>query len=229
MSCVLFLWREEADARINPATLIEFLEDGESFRGLASIPFNEVRTVFRQEFPELRDSGHALAWSSEGERFEACFLMRDERAVSMATIYCSKSPLILKRLRSVAASLGCPPRCGSAAIHVPLSSVASTHSVCPRLPSMLLTRRTVVSQRMLNAQPPSGLANAESVCSFWLESWATPSVLTFRRTRSHSSALRSGNNGSLIVSDLESQLRKCFREHVVFRAWWFIPLFDSGK
>lgn len=107
MSYILFFWREHPAARINARNLVEVLDDGASYRGLECMPFHEVRSAFRKEFPEVRDVGLSLDWEHYDSRFEAVPMFKGGGLVSLMQVYCTKCGITVERVRAIAAALGC--------------------------------------------------------------------------------------------------------------------------
>jgi hypothetical protein len=111
MSYDLFFWREESKAKLDPTEVLKSLRDTVSLNGVLAVPFAEVKQAFKNEFPDICDSGGALEWDSDGSGFDVSFVFLDERTVSLVTTCCTydllKSPGALERIHSVARSLNC--------------------------------------------------------------------------------------------------------------------------
>ena len=110
MSYDLFFWREQPGTTLDP-DVVGGLQDAEDLPGLIPISRDTVVAAFREQFPDVSVGDAELDWEGEGSYFQVGFTHFDERQVSIVAIYCGyellKSPSAMRRLASVAASLGC--------------------------------------------------------------------------------------------------------------------------
>src|SRR5947209_2880945 len=111
MSYDIFFWREQPGARIDPEQVLRELQDNVEFHGIVSLPLETARQAFIHEFPDISNGGSSLDWEGDGSYFQVGFNFLDERTVSSLTVCCGyellKSPRAMRRLWSVASSLGC--------------------------------------------------------------------------------------------------------------------------
>jgi hypothetical protein len=111
MSYDVFFWREQSDAKLDPERVLRELEDTVVLPGVVSLPFDTVKSAFKQQFSDISDDGISLEWEGDDSYFQVGFTFLDERTVSMTTVCCGygllKSSTAIQRLRAVASSLDC--------------------------------------------------------------------------------------------------------------------------
>src|SRR5688572_11269264 len=81
MSYDLFFWREESKAKLDPTQVLKTLRDTVSLNGILPIPLVEVKQAFKNEFPDICDSGSALEWEKRRQRLrcQLRFSRREDR------------------------------------------------------------------------------------------------------------------------------------------------------
>jgi hypothetical protein len=111
MSYDIYFWRERSGGTIDIDQFFDELGDTVKFPGIDSIPLETVKQAFRQQFPDVADGGGSLDWEGDGSYFHVGFTFLDERTVSRTAVFCGydllKSADAMRRLSSVASSLGC--------------------------------------------------------------------------------------------------------------------------